>query len=466
MIPEVRRRLSRARLLQRSSATRPAQRSSATRPAQRSSATRPAAPAGPVDCAPPLGARIQWLMRWGRGRGNPHEPLGRARALGLMIWTLFIVVPIVDAITNTGSATEHILTISVAVAFSGVYVWLVLTWWEENAFWRSLTLAGVLLVLACVLTIADRSSWGFLFTYVAACLGLVVPSDVGLPAVVLCAGAAFGATVVGGGSGGSGGGFAASAVGIGLLLVLMRDLRTRNHELMEARAELALTAVAAERERFARDLHDLLGHSLSVIAIKAELAGRLLKLDPVRAAAEVADVEQVARQSLREVREAVSGYRQPTLEKELEGARVALTAAGIEAEFERAPITLDPDVEAVLAWAVREGATNVIRHSGASHCQVRVRAGLSDAEVEVVDDGEGPGLGAGAVFGVGALGVGGGAVRAVGTLGADGGHGGHGITGLSERAERLRGRIEAGGRPDGRGFRLAVSIPVSATTGS
>ena len=328
-------------------------------------------------------------MRWGRDRGNPHEPLGRARALGLMIWTLFIVVPIVDAITNTGSATEHVLAISGAVAFSGVYVWLVLTWWEENAFWRSLALAGLLLVLACVLTIADRSSWGFLFTYVAACLGLVVPSDVGLPAVVLCAGAAFGATVVGGGSGGSGGGFAASAVGIGLLLVLMRDLRTRNHELMEARAELALTAVAAERERFARDLHDLLGHSLSVIAIKAELAGRLLKLDPVRAAAEVADVEQVARQSLREVREAVSGYRQPTLEKELEGARVALTAAGIEAEFERAPVTLDPEVEAVLAWAVREGATNVIRHSGASHCQVRVRAGLSDAEVEVVDDGEG-----------------------------------------------------------------------------
>ena len=107
-----------------------------------------------------------------------------------------------------------------------------------------------------------------------------------------------------------------------LLLVLMRDLRMRNYELMEARAELALSAVAAERERFARDLHDLLGHSLSVIAIKAELAGRLLKLDPERAAAEVADVEGVARESLREVRQAVSGYRQPTLDKELEGARV------------------------------------------------------------------------------------------------------------------------------------------------
>ena len=289
---------------------------------------------GSGDCSS-AGSRPRWLARWGRDRGNPHEPLGRARVLGLMVWGLFIVVPILDAITNTGSASEHVVAISGAVAFSGVYVWLVLTWFEEKAYWRSLALAGLMLALATALTIADRPSWGFLFTYCAACVGLVVPSDVGMPAVILCAGAAFGATVLGGGSAGSGGGFAASAVGIGLLLVLMRDLRMRNQELIEARAELALTAVAAERERFARDLHDLLGHSLSVIAIKAELAGRLLKLDPERAAAEVGDVEHVARQSLREVRQAVSGYRQPTLEGELEGARVALSAAGIIADFER-----------------------------------------------------------------------------------------------------------------------------------
>jgi two-component system sensor histidine kinase DesK len=361
-----------------------------------------------------------------------------------MVWALFIVVPIVTAITNTGSAVEHILAIAGAVTFSAVYVWLVMTWFEEKAYWRSLALAGVMLLLAVVLTIADRPSWGFLFTYCAACVGLVVSSDLGMPAVILCAAAAFGATVVAGGGGGSGGGFAASAVGIGLLLVLMRDLRMRNHELTEARAELALSAVAAERERFARDLHDLLGHSLSVIAIKAELAGRLLKLDPERAAAEVADVEGVARESLREVRQAVSGYRQPTLDKELEGARVALSAAGIEAEVERAPVTLDPDVEAVLAWTVREGATNVIRHSSARRCRVRVRADLVDAAVEVVDDGQGPAC-----------------LR--GEVGEVHEHIGNGITGLTERAERLRGRIEAGGLPEGHGFRLAVSIPVSAS---
>ena len=405
---------------------------------------------GSGDCSS-AGSRPRWLARWGRDRGNPHEPLGRARVLGLMVWGLFIVVPIVDAITNTGSASEHVVAIAGAVAFSGVYVWLVLTWFEEKAYWRSLALAGLMLALAMALTIADRPSWGFLFTYCAACVGLVVPSDVGMPAVILCAGAAFGATVLGGGSAGSGGGFAASAVGIGLLLVLMRDLRMRNQELIEARAELALTAVAAERERFARDLHDLLGHSLSVIAIKAELAGRLLKLDPERAAAEVGDVEHVARQSLREVR--AGGER---LSAAHAGGRAGGRAGGALGGRHRSPtssvppVTLDPEVEAVLAWAVREGATNVIRHSGARHCQVRVRAGMADAEVEVVDDGGGDPAS--------------GAVGAVGAVGAwtDDGHVGHGIAGLSERAEQLRGRIEAGRLPGGGGFRLAVSIPVGA----
>ena len=382
--------------------------------------------------------------RWGPDRGDGDRPFGTARVLGMCIWAAFIVAPIVDAVSNRGSPGEHYLAIVGAVVFSVVYVWLAMTWFEERSRWRQIVLTLVMLATAMVLTVADRSSWGYLFTYVAAVVGLVVPSVWGLPAVIACAAVGAACTLLGGASAGVAAGYAVSAVGVGLLLVLMRDLRMRNQELNAARAELALSAVAAERERFARDLHDLLGHSLSVIAIKAELAGRLMSIDPERAAAEVADVEGVARESLREVRQAVSGYRQPTLDKELEGARVALSAAGIEAEVERTSVNLDPDVEAVLAWAVREGATNVIRHSGATHCQVKVRASLADAGVEVVDDGEGPACLRGEV----------------------GPHTGHGITGLTERAERLRGRIEAGGLPDGQGFRLAVSIPVSAAGGS
>jgi two-component system sensor histidine kinase DesK len=285
------------------------------------------------------------------------------------------------------------------------------------------------------LTTAESPGWGFLFTYCAACSGLIAPTRLGFIGVGACTALAGILPAVSGAPGGTVLGFVASTAGIGLLIIVMRDLRIRNYELTEARAELAQLAVTQERERFARDLHDLLGHSLSVIAIKAELAGRLLPDRPGEAAAEVADVEQVARQALREVRQAVSGYRQPTLDGELQGARMALSAAGIDAAFIRAPVALDPEVEAVLAWTVREGATNVIRHSGARHCQVTVRAGLADAAVEVLDDGAGGGVD---------------------------GHGapGHGIAGLAERADRVGGRIEAGRLPEGGGFRLAVSLPM------
>ena len=150
-------------------------------------------------------------------------------------------------------------------------------------------------------------------------MALLWPADTGFQAIVVLTLVTGGACVAGGGSAGEGFGYGASTIGVGLLMVLLRDLRTRNDELNEARAELADVAVAHERERFARDLHDLLGHSLSVIALKAELAGKLIAERPGEAAVEVREVEAVARQALGEVRDAVSGYRRPTLEGELAG---------------------------------------------------------------------------------------------------------------------------------------------------
>jgi two-component system sensor histidine kinase DesK len=346
----------------------------------------------------------------------------------------------VDAVGHGGHGVGYAATIAAAVAFAAIYVLLVFTWLDLERRWRAYVLSGLLAALAIGLTALDRPSWGYLFSYVAAIMALTVPAGYSFGSVVVTAVVSAGATALGGGSSGTAVGYAITTVGVGLLLSLMRDLRSRNQELTEARAELARTAVAAERERFARDLHDLLGHSLSVIAIKAELAGRLLPQRIDEAHGEIRDVEQVARQALSEVREAVSGYRKPTLAGEMEGARIALSAAGIIAEFERLPVKLDPDVEAVLAWAVREGATNVIRHSGASRCHVRVLAGLADAEVEVVDDGGG-------------------------CVGVSANDSGNGLLGLRERAERLRGRIDAGTLPDG-GFRLLVSVPVSTAGAS
>jgi len=368
---------------------------------------------------------------------------GRNRAAFGLVWLGFIVIPVVTAFTSKGSGLSHWLTVAAALAFTVSYVWLCLIWFDAQSRRIGYGLALFQLALTVALTLGNPSSWGFMFSYCAACVALVAPSPFGLPAVIGYGIIAAGVSALGGANGGTALGYGISALGVGLLLTLLRDLNVRNEELQQARAELAETAVAAERERFARDLHDLLGHSLSVIAIKAELAGRLLPDRVDDAGMEIGDVERVARQALSEVRDAVSGYRQPTLAGELEGARVALAAAGIMAEFEHSSATLSPEVEAVLAWGVREGATNVIRHSGARHCQVRVMAGLADAAVVVVDDGSG------------------------GDARPSGGNGhagrGHGLAGLSERAEPLRGRIEAGTLPDG-GFRLAVSVPVSTVS--
>jgi two-component system sensor histidine kinase DesK len=364
-------------------------------------------------------------------RGPPGVP----EPVMMVIWGAFLLIPIVDALTRSGQSTlGHWLVVAAAVLFSGTYFgWGLLSWDDGRRRTAAIGVSALQVPIAVTLTVLDQSNWGYLFCYSAACLAVTMPVRLRFPSVMATAVICFGSVQAGGGGLATGLSLALSAAGIGALMTILRSLHDRNAELREARAALANVAVAAERERFARDLHDLLGHSLSVIAIKAELAGRLLPAAPERAASEVADVESVARQALGEVRDAVSGYRQPTLAGELEGARVALSAAGIEASFSGDSVALDPAVEAVLAWTVREGATNVIRHSGASHCSVTVRADSDDAGVEVVDDG----------------------------VAAGDCENGNGLAGLRERAASLRGRIEAGAAPGG-GYRLAVSVPVSA----
>ncbi|MHB1835810.1 MAG: sensor histidine kinase, partial [Solirubrobacteraceae bacterium] len=269
------------------------------------------------------------------------------RPIATAIWLAFIVFPVVDAITNREpSAVAHALAIAASVAFVVAYCWFVILLFRRDQRFARAALIGAIFALAVTLTLADNPTWAFLFSYAAGCAAVGLPSQLRFLGVLGCTALAAGCALLAGGSGGQAFGDGAATVGVGLLMLLLSDLRERNMELSEARAQLAQVAVARERERFARDLHDLLGHSLSVIAIKAELAGRMLPDVPDRAAAEIADVEQVARQALREVRDAVSGYRRPTLDGELEGALVALTAAGIDASVQRAQAQLDPDVEA------------------------------------------------------------------------------------------------------------------------
>jgi two-component system sensor histidine kinase DesK len=365
-----------------------------------------------------------------RGLWFSHGPRGVAQTTGAFIWLGFLLFPAINAFARHGTALHHGLEIAGAVAFVGIYAALVLLWRTRSD--RMLLVLFVALVgIASALTLDDGAAWGFLFTYCAACAGLI-SARYGFVGVVGCTVLAGVLSSLGGASGGQVIGWVASTAGIGTLILVMRDLRMRNDELREARAELARMAVAEERERFARDLHDLLGHSLSLIALKSELAGRLLPERPQEAARELADVESVAREALGEVREAVSGYRRPTLDGELEGARVALAAADIRGSVEKADVQLEPDREAVLAWAVREGVTNVIRHSRARNVSVHVTATAGGSRVEVTDDGVGPGAG--------------------------GGGGGNGLAGLEQRARDVGGSLEAGALPGG-GFRLAVWVP-------
>ncbi|HVR09679.1 MAG TPA: sensor histidine kinase [Thermoanaerobaculia bacterium] len=210
--------------------------------------------------------------------------------------------------------------------------------------------------------------------------------------------------------------------------------------LRDSQAQVEQLIRIAERERIARDLHDLLGHTLSVIALKAELAGKLLATSPERAAAEIRDVERVTRDALREVRSAVAGYRSEGLPAELARARLALEAAGVRTEYLTMPLTLQPAAEAALALAVREAVTNLIRHAGAATCRITLERRGGSAVLEVADDGRG---------------------------GAREGAGSGSATGLLAMRERLAGlggqleiRPAAGLAEGGRGTCLAVTLPI------
>ncbi|AYN41598.1 sensor histidine kinase [Streptomyces dangxiongensis] len=219
-------------------------------------------------------------------------------------------------------------------------------------------------------------------------------------------------------------------------------------ELRAAREELARQAVEKERLRFSRDLHDLLGHTLSVIVVKSEAARRLAPRDLDAALTQVADIESVGRQALTEIREAVTGYREGSLATELTRARSALSAASVEPVVHRSGTPLDPQTEALLGWVVREAVTNVVRHSHATRCEITVESTPERARLTVTDNGTGTSTSPEADAGEGAG-------RSRGCVG------GTGLKGLTERLAMAAGSLTAGPAPRG-GFSVTAEIPVSA----
>ena len=204
-----------------------------------------------------------------------------------------------------------------------------------------------------------------------------------------------------------------------------RDAR----KLEMAQEEVEHLAKVAERERIARDLHDVLGHTLSVIVLKSELASKLMERDPERAKNEIRDVEKISRDALADVRHAIRGYRAKGLSEEMARARATLETAGVRFDCEAKEIGLSPAQESVLALAMREAVTNVVRHAGAQRCKVELARVNGDCLLQIEDDGRG----------------------GVQTEG-------NGIRGMRERIEALGGHVE---RWSEQGTRIKITLPLN-----
>jgi two-component system, NarL family, sensor histidine kinase DesK len=202
-----------------------------------------------------------------------------------------------------------------------------------------------------------------------------------------------------------------------------------NRRLRKANEEVEHLAKVAERERIARDLHDVLGHTLSVITLKSELAGKLIERDPQRAAKEIREVEEISRQALSEVRDAIRGYRSQGLVAELAQAKSTLETAGLTVQCDAASTMKLPALqESVLSLAVREGVTNVLRHAQARTCRLRLEQENGSCRLEIQDDGQG-----------------------FSTIE------GNGLRGMRERVEMLGGTLE---RMNRSGTMLVINLPL------
>jgi two-component system, NarL family, sensor histidine kinase DesK len=348
-----------------------------------------------------------------------------------LVWLLFMAFPIVSFVNSNPSPAALASGLLAAAVFMALYAWLWVRLFDRWPKEGVLLACGSLFVIALLLTLTNGLIWGALFVYVIAAIaghfknwrhGIVatVAVTIVMSAIALLQGAGIWTFAI-----------ALEGLLVGSVVVASTFLGRTNRALSQAKEDLAQLRVAEERLRFARDLHDLLGHSLSVIVLKAELAGKLATVSPDRVATEVADIERVARQALADVRDAAAGYREASLSMEIEQARSALAAAGITVEIEELRDGLPAPTENVLAWALREGVTNVIRHADASAAKISLARRDGKAELDLTDDGHG----------------------------AVDFRPGNGLTGIRERVAGRQGEVEFGPALDG-GFRLHVSVPL------
>ena len=332
--------------------------------------------------------------------GGPSEvptvlPRGRGGLVFAAVWLVFLADSLRQAWELAWNGRDTVAglvgllaTVGFAAAYLAAFSWVrgrrrrLVTHVEPAA--AALILAG-LLGLAAVMTLAvgEVGLSALVYVAVVSAVCLATPAAAVFTAVLAALTLALGTTVPGWSTNG---GLAFAICTAAFAMWGVQQLMTRNLELLRAREQNARLAIKEERNRFARDLHDILGHSLTVITVKAELAARLFDADPDRARTELADLERLSRDALADVRRAVEGYRELTLPGELARARLALQAADIVPDLPSSTDDVPSQLRELFAWTVREGVTNVIRHSGARTCTVR----LSADQVEIRDDGSGP----------------------------------------------------------------------------
>ncbi|KNX39240.1 hypothetical protein VV01_06145 [Luteipulveratus halotolerans] len=359
-----------------------------------------------------------WLLGWVRRGPGPWPVLP---------WLVILLIAPVSHAVGDGSVTELAAVAGVAVAFVG----LVLPLGTDQVLRRPVALALVAAQMLLVGTgaVVWGDDWYAVFVLVAISAAVGLRTSVA-PLMIIVIGTLSSLTIgFDTGAWSTGTVISVNCLLAGTATYFFYWLLAAVGELSRTQAQLAEAAVTQERLRFSRDLHDVLGHTLSVIVVKSEAVRRIARRDPDAAAAHAGDIEQIGRSALADVRETVGGYRRTTLAEEIVTARVALSAAGIRPEVGPVPDRLDTDVDLTLGWVVREATTNVVRHSGARTCRVGVTERDGRIRLVVEDDGRG---GSPAT--------------------------GHGLQGLQERVEQMAGTLEIDASPPG--FRLVVELPV------
>jgi len=385
-----------------------------------------------------------------RSYGNmPGAPVDSRRQLlvklaWMSLWMFYLVYPIRDLTEGRHTPAATVAGAGALVVFLAAYVFLVAVRSTFPDGWRGkYPPVGLMFVITLATTFGLGEAWLTLFTYTSVCVAVVLPARLGLYGVMTLTAMSLGAGLAIHASDDTIGAIVVPCLLAGLAMTGLQRLIATMQELRQARAAVAHLAASEERLRLARDLHDLLGHSLSLITIKSELAGRFMDAGKeTEARTQVAEIEQVARQSLTDVREAVTGFRRPTLPVELAAARTALAATQVALEVDPAVAQGRPGLGGeevgALAWALREAVTNVVRHGeGATVCTVTLDEtwdgeGERYAVLEITDNGRGPGKSSP----------------------------GNGLSGLDERLAQVGGRLETGPGPRGAGFRVRALVPL------